>query len=53
MKIWIMSGIKKGKINYEQMIVGALLKFKSLDSVDFSLLVMNLKEKLKEEEMNK
>ncbi len=41
-----MSEIKKEKINYEQMIVGALLKFESLDSVDFSLLVMDLKEKL-------
>ncbi len=37
---------KKEKINYEQIIAGALLKFESIDNVDVSLLIIDLKEKL-------
>lgn len=34
------------KINYEPIIAGALLKFESLDNVDFSLLIIGLEDKL-------
>lgn len=41
-----MEEIKKEKINYEPIIAGALLKFESLDNVDFSLLIIDLEDKL-------
>lgn len=37
------------KIQYDSIIAGALLKFESLDNIDFSLLVIDLKEKLNTE----
>lgn len=37
--------LKKDEITYEQIIAGALLKFPSIDSVDFNLLVKDFEEK--------
>ncbi len=41
-----MEEMKKERINYEPIIAGALLKFETLDNIDFSLLITDLEEKL-------
>lgn len=46
-----MEEIKKEKINYEPIIAGALLKFESIDNIDFSLLITDLEDKLNIEVM--
>lgn len=38
-----MEKIKKDEINYESIIAGALLRFETIDNIDFSLLITEKK----------
>ena len=40
-----MKEIKKEEIDYESIIAGLLLKFKSIDNIDFSLIIEDFKNK--------